>query len=255
MIKCKFCNKISYPRLEIKNWQIFKCQNCKISFLNPEPQNIEKIYDYDYFKNWYLQVYEKRYKYNEKILKKIKKFIPEKCKILDIGCGVGIFMDLMKKKGNEVYGLDISDFALNFCKEKGFKVYNSLSEIDPAEKFDVITIMDVIAHIKNPVDYLQKCKKILHPNGILIIKTPLHSNYLFFIAKVLKFTGKSRAILHLPAQIYHFDKYSILNLTNLTGFKLKKIIIVKEFTEKKFSIINLWKFLIERSMIGIFKNE
>ncbi|MCM8818095.1 MAG: class I SAM-dependent methyltransferase [Candidatus Omnitrophica bacterium] len=255
MVKCLICNGFSRLRFKSQSFKIYQCEDCKTSFLYPLPVNTEKIYDNNYFTLWYIKVYEERKKYFKNLLKKLKKYIPEKGKILDVGCGIGIFMSLMKENDYQVYGQDISSFALDFCKEKGFKVYNYLSEINSQEKFDTITMLDSIAHIKNPIDYLQKCKKLLKQNGVLIIKTPLHSNYLFMIAKILKFTIKEKSILHLPAQIFHFDKYSISKLAKLTGFKLKKIIIFKEFIDKKISFYNIWKLLIERSMIVILKNE
>ncbi|MCM8772855.1 MAG: methyltransferase domain-containing protein [Candidatus Omnitrophica bacterium] len=254
MIECPLCkSRRIYKSWEDGNYKIYKCTNCYVKFLYPIVK-VENLYDSSYFQKWYIEFYQERKKYFKKILKKIKKLIPSKGKILDVGCGIGILLDLASEIGYEVYGQDISDFAIEFCSQKGFKVFKgNLSNLNFEIKFDIITMMDVIAHIKEPVNYLQKCKKLLEKDGILIIKTPLHSNYLFFIAKLFSFTKKSKSILHLPVQIYHFDKNSISKLAYFSGFKILKILTIKEFTGKKFNLLNLWKFFVEKSIIVILK--
>lgn len=259
MKKCKICeSKEIGLRLKIKkDYNIYKCENCQVNFLYPFSENVEKIYDEKYFKRWYLNFYDERKKYFKSLLKKIEKYIPQTGKLIDVGCGVGIFLEVMKEKNYEVCGYDISDFAIDFCRKKGFNVYNKsfLELYFPESSFDLITFFDVVAHLKEPINYLQKCKKMLKKDGVILIKTPLHSNFLFFIAKFLSFIGKSKSILHLPAQIYHFDKNSILKIADITGFKIKKIIITREFINKRISLVNIWKFFFEKSMIVVLKNE
>jgi 2-polyprenyl-3-methyl-5-hydroxy-6-metoxy-1,4-benzoquinol methylase len=253
MVKCLFCGENSTLKLKIENYKIYFCKKCEISFLYPLPENIEKIYNKEYFENWYLPYYNERKKYFERIYLKLKKFIPENGKLLDIGCGVGIFMEMMKEKKYEVIGYEISQFAIEFCKKKGLKVFDSLNFSE--KTFDIITIMDVIAHVKNPIIYLDEIKKILKKNGILIIKTPLHSNYMFFISNTFPFTLKSKAILHIPAQIYHFNKNSILKMAEIKNFKVEKIFIIKEFITRKLSFFNIWKFFVEKSIVAVLRNE
>ncbi|MCM8805035.1 MAG: class I SAM-dependent methyltransferase [Candidatus Omnitrophica bacterium] len=257
MIKCLVCNSVNLRLiLKVNEKRIYKCKNCLICFFNPLPENLENIYNKRYFESWYLKIYEQRKNYFKIFFNNIKNYIPKTGKLLDIGCGIGIFLDLMKEKNYDVYGIDISEFAINFCKKRGFTVYKSFNELNFSEKtFDLITLLDVIAHLKNPIDYLQKCKKLLKRNGILVIKTPLHSDYIFKIAKILLFTGKSNSILHIPTQIYHFDRNSIFKLSELVGLKIKKIIFLKEFISKKISFLNLWKLLVDKSIIAILENE
>jgi len=257
IIRCPICEGESKNFLKIKDFEIFKCENCSVLFLYPIPEKIEEIYNDDYFKKWYLRFYGERKKYFENIWEKIKNYIPDKGKVLDIGCGVGIWLEVLKEKNFEVYGQDISQFATNFCRKRGITIYNqTLIEIDlPENTFDLITMLDVIAHLKNPLEYLKKSKKILKNEGIIVIKTPLHSNFLFFISKLLSSFKKSKSILHIPAQIYHFDKNSISKLVDILGLKILKIFVVKEFINRKISFLNIWKFFMEKSMIIILKNE
>ena len=97
-IICPICEGKSKNFLKIKDFEIFKCENCSVSFLYPIPEKIEEIYNDDYFKKWYLRFYGERKKYFENIWEKIKNYIPDKGKVLDIGCGVGIWLEILKEK-------------------------------------------------------------------------------------------------------------------------------------------------------------
>jgi len=251
MITCPFCKSKSVLIWKEKEYKVYRCLNCGVAFLYPVPKT-EKIYKRDYFEKWYLRYYERRKQYFKNLIEQLQNYFPEKGKILDIGCGVGIFMDIMKEMGWDVYGQDISSFAIEFCKNKGYSVCKNLSEINADGTFDVITMFDVIAHIPNPLHYLEKTHKLLKKNGILIIKTPYHSNFLFKTAKFLTFTGRSRSLLHIPAQIYHFNSFSLKKTIERENFTLKEFLFQNDF----FSYFSVLKILIrvifrEKSIIFI----
>lgn len=261
MIYCPICKNESFLIWEEKKYKVYRCRNCSSAFLYPFPENPEKIYDEKYFGDWYLKYYKERKKYFEELWKKIENLIPEKGKLLDIGCGIGIFMDVAKKKGWEVSGQDISPFAVDYCRKKGYVVYNKpMTEINiPENSFDVITIFDVIAHLQNPIEYIEKAKKILKPQGLLIIKTPYRSKSLFVLARLLAFTGKSKTLLHIPAQIYHFDTQSLKNIVKSKELSLVYTEKIQDFLKidvKNIKILlsNLLKLSkIEQSILSIIK--
>lgn len=258
MVRCPVCQYNGAKLIwKEKKYRVFKCLKCKIAFLNPVPSEIEKIYQKEYFERWYLKYYGERKRYFEKLIEKLNKFLPEKGKLLDIGCGVGIFLDLMKEKGYEVYGQDISTFAVKYCEEKGYKIFKgNFLGIKISEKFDVITMFDVIAHLQQPLEYLKKCKKLLKPKGVLIIKTPYHNDFLFTIARIISFTGKSKSLLHIPAQIFHFNKTSLEKLSELSGFLKISVFTIKEFFSSD-SFLNFHRYIsiIEKAAIYIGNNE
>jgi len=251
MIICPLCKSESMLIWKEKNYKLYRCLNCKVAFLSPIPET-EKIYNREYFEKWYLKYYEERKQYFKNLIEKLKNYLPEKGKILDIGCGVGIFLDIMKEMGWDVYGQDISPFAVKYCKSKGYTVYKNLSEINTEGTFDLITMFDVIAHIPNPLHYLEKVHKLLKEDGILVIKTPYHSNFLFKTAKFLAFTGRSRSLLHIPAQIYHFNSFSLKKILERERFLLKDIFFINEFFSN-FSILStlIQTIFNEKSIISI----
>jgi len=261
MLICPICGK-NKSRLiwQERKYKAYKCKSCKVVFLWPVLENPEKIYNEEYFKKWYLEYYDARKKYFKELFLEVQKFIGEKGKLLDVGCGFGVFLDVAAKKdGWEVYGQEVSPFAVDCCRKKGFEVFDKpLSELNLQENsFDVITVFDVIAHIKDPVSYIKTCKKILKPGGVLIIKTPYHSNSLFFLANLLSFTGKSRSLLHIPAQIFHFNENSLICSMGLFNFKPELMDVIPDFKSASLNIRNILKnfHIGNKSILTILKNE
>jgi ubiquinone/menaquinone biosynthesis C-methylase UbiE len=98
-------------------------------------------------------------------------------RILDIGCGTGKNVEAFSSLG-EVWGLDNSKEAIMFCKKRGLKNLK-LGNLDKTGfkdgYFDVVTMLDVLEHLEDQDKALNEIKRILRPNGILIITVPAFS--------------------------------------------------------------------------------
>jgi len=97
-----------------------------------------------------------------------------KLKILDAGCGKGGLLALLSYRG-EVMGVDASEEAVNFCREKyNFKVQPALIQdlpfVDSA--FDFIFCVDVIEHLEDDLKAMRELYRVLKPGGFLITTIP-----------------------------------------------------------------------------------
>jgi len=250
MIKCPVCAGGSSVIWRERQHRLYRCRKCRIVFLHPVPKNSSAIYNEDYFRKWYIGYYPQRKAYIEKLFSGIEQYAGTKGKMLDVGCGAGILLDVAKESGWEVFGQDVSSFAVDYCRGKGLEVYAcSLTELNlPENSFDLITMFDVIAHLGDPVSYLKSCTRLLKPGGYLAIKTPYHPPSLFLLANLLSFTGKSRSLLHVPAQIFHFDRSSLENINLSSGYRLFNLMKIKDFYSLQ--SVNFFHIIIK-----CFKNE
>ncbi len=108
--------------------------------------------------------------------------------ILDIGCSQGIGPILLGRLGKHVTGVDISQKAVDeanaaLINEKDlvkenvhFKKSDFLAYDANKEQFDTITITEVLEHLVNPEDFVEKAKDLLVDNGTLIITVPFGIN-------------------------------------------------------------------------------
>jgi ubiquinone/menaquinone biosynthesis C-methylase UbiE len=106
-----------------------------------------------------------------KQIKILEKLVSEK-RVLDIGCGVGIFLAMAKKEGWETYGVDESEHASYFA-EKNFniKYHQSLSSF-PGNSMSVIRISHVMEHSTEPDKLFAEISRIIKPSGTLVVIVP-----------------------------------------------------------------------------------
>lgn len=109
-------------------------------------------------------------------------------KILDIGCSQGIGPILLGRSGKQVIGVDISQKAVDEANEAlvqeedsvkenvTFKKADFLAYDAQKEKFDTITITEVLEHLENPEDFIDKAKDLLVNHGTLIVTVPFGIN-------------------------------------------------------------------------------
>jgi len=126
-------------------------------------------------------------------------------KILDVGAGLGFFVKFAGEvEGWAASGLEISPGGHKFAKEKlGLQNYfcGKLEE-QPFEpkSFDIITMWDVIEHLKNPRPVLLKCRELLKDGGLLFLHTP-NGKIQLVKAKVKKaFFGEKEGMRFLEAK-------------------------------------------------------
>jgi SAM-dependent methyltransferase len=94
-------------------------------------------------------------------------------KILDVGCGTGGNLEMLAKFG-AAEGVDVSDDALEFCRQKGLKAHKGLAENLPFddESFDVVTALDVVEHLDDDVSGLKEMYRVLRRGGKTLIFVP-----------------------------------------------------------------------------------
>lgn len=135
--------------------------------------------------------------------------------ILDYGCGTGDFLMKMKELKWEVTGMEPNNAARNLAQAKNSNVHQSLENL-AQKKFDVITLWHVLEHIRDFETQLDHLKKLLNPNGLLIIAVP---NYNSYDAKYYK---EFWAAWDVPRHIWHFSRKGILDIMKSKGFKCIK---------------------------------
>jgi len=170
---CLICKSTNLKLLNNYNKSfLIKCEECRFIFSHKKPSQSELITHYDnYTREDYLSPITIK-RYNE--LLDLMDDYRETNNILDMGCGVGYFLEEAKKRGWNVYGTEFTDDAIEICKNKKIKVYKgTLQEVefDPSY-FDIITSFEVIEHINNPREELNIISKILREGGLFYCTTP-----------------------------------------------------------------------------------
>jgi SAM-dependent methyltransferase len=101
-------------------------------------------------------------------------------RILDVGCGSGIFLDYLKRTipGADLFGFDLNAELLDQLANRGFEVFphtcDNFDKASAAEKtqFDAIAMLQVLEHASEPITFLKSFLRLLRPGGLLILTTP-----------------------------------------------------------------------------------
>ena len=95
-------------------------------------------------------------------------------RILDVGCGTGANLLMLSQYG-EAEGVDVSEDALAFCRERGLeKVKLGAGEELPYEdgSFDLVTALDVVEHMDDDLAGLREMRRVLRPGGRVLLFVP-----------------------------------------------------------------------------------
>ncbi|MDA9101202.1 class I SAM-dependent methyltransferase [Omnitrophica bacterium] len=238
---CIFCSQsqveVLVPKAFLSNpVDVLRCKRCKLVFLDcaagkdeldPEETaywdnaEMKRVYLEKKVQSTFQVEFINRLERMESLVKKGNH------SLLDVGCGVGHFMNAAKKRDWKVTGLDISKIASEAALEAyGVDVkVGTLEEapIKPAT-FDAITMWDVIEHIRRPLENVRAANRLLKINGILVMKTPNEAGLFKKIALFCYrlFGRRGSFLLKYVYYVPHYFSYSRRTMNRLlrqTGFK------------------------------------
>lgn len=212
--KCYLCNNSNFaPVYYLKNRVIFRCLNDDLYF-SIDQKSGQFAYDDNYYQ-------ESPYGQNNPLTNiyfqdKLNRI--NRPNILDVGCGWGNFLEVVKKNDNLSYlGIDLSEEAIKICKRKDLNCQKidliKLGSKKNLPKFTIISFFQVIEHMKNPLEYLKAAKKLLKKNGIILITTPNNSSPLRSIF------GSHWSVYNTPSHYFFYSKKTLGLLLKTAGFK------------------------------------
>lgn len=138
-------------------------------------------------------------------------------KYLDVGCAGGFGLLAAKKRGATVYGVDVSEEAINRCRNKGFEnsYVGEMVDLKLVDKMDVVTMRDVLEHMQDPLANLSALNNILNVGGIVLVK-----NNIFSLKKFIKDKNYFLRYFEPPYHCSYFSEKLILRMFDMAGFKL-----------------------------------
>lgn len=227
--KCLICDSTSDFLIEKDGYDHYRCPECKLIFVHPQPDQkflAEEVYSE---KSGY-QGNKKNDLANAKpvdkqslVLSYLKK--GNGGRFLDIGSSSGEMLYWVKKLGYEVQGVELNPRTAAIAKENGLNVF--VGALENAnfknESFDVIFMGDLIEHVKDPAALLMTAKKLLKKSGELIILTPNFDCYwsraTFGLWKTFRIPW---SMLTPPHHLFNFSTGNLSKLLRQNGFNVKK---------------------------------
>ena len=95
---------------------------------------------------------------------------------LEIGCGHGAFVALLRELGFDAIGVDLSGWVVEFARKTfGVSVLQgTLETLDLEPGFTCVAAFDVLEHLVDPLETMRRCRRLLAPNGVVLLQTPCY---------------------------------------------------------------------------------
>jgi 2-polyprenyl-3-methyl-5-hydroxy-6-metoxy-1,4-benzoquinol methylase len=240
-IICKICSSDkTFFLYRLPFFKVYRCSTCGTGFANKKftKEDFDRIYAESYYDSWKgtenklskdvkNQVKNMKLKTFGNYLNLLKTNSLKKKKLLDVGCATGYLLEKAKQLGYDPYGVEYSHFAAKeAAKRFPKKIFSGSLEQAKYKSsfFDVVTLIDVIEHVEDPQKQMKEVKRILKPNGHIIVVTP---NLESLWSKILKSNWTNLKEEH----IFYFTPSSLKFLIKKSGFEiLYSSVVTKHLT-------------------------
>ncbi len=240
--RCLLCNgPHAHTLIEAPDFQggtglvfaVVQCDECGLCFTNPRPDGscLAQFYPNDYRPH---QTGQKPTTANKPGLVRgwLARLRPDRSpipwtgqgRLLDFGCGGGAFLTTMQGQGWTVTGLDTSAATvLRLRTETGMRVLlGTLPHPElQAESFDLITMWHALEHVPDPRAVLREARRLLTPEGRLLIAVPNIDSLAFRVF------GQHWFGLDVPRHLTHFTPWTLHLMLERTGFRVESIRMVR----------------------------
>lgn len=161
-------------------YSFLRCRGCGLLFLDPLPtqEALAAAYPPDYAcyrqgpgNPWSELAFRVGLR---RLVRAVERVRPAPGKLLDVGCGTGAFLEAMRARGWEVWGVEPHPGAAAQCRARGLEVLQAefSSGQWPPGTFDVITMWHVLEHVPDPRGFLGAAAQVLREGGWLVVTVP-----------------------------------------------------------------------------------
>ena len=141
-------------------------------------------------------------------------------RLIDVGCGAGLFLRVAAKRGWEVHGTEFGERAIAACKANGIKMIKGqlVAGNYPPGYFDVVCSFEVLEHLSHPDPELRQMVVILREGGLLYATTPN------FNCLARRLDPSNWNVASYPEHLNYFTPASFDRLMSRTGFQKRWLV-------------------------------
>ncbi|MBW2004221.1 MAG: class I SAM-dependent methyltransferase [Deltaproteobacteria bacterium] len=198
---------------------VYRCDECYLDFLETwdDEKRVYSFYDRD---NYVFKpnVTGEKMKYNEYEgrFKRVFPFLKQDTKLLDIGCGDGTFLRMVRPHVAVAEGTEITTYHVNNLRKEGVKIWDCfLHEMTPEGPYDIICLFALLEHVPKVMKFLNDLKsRFTHEKTQIFIEVPNLLDPLTSCYDVREY----RDFFYREYHLYYFSEKSLNKLINKAGF-------------------------------------
>lgn len=213
--------------------RLWKCTACGIYFAQPSPDRAKLTQIFDQrFTGSKEQVEGIFWQNREPVLQGVAAEIHAASRpgrILDIGCGNGLFLSqFFDPREWDRWGVEISSTAAQQARSRGLTVAPEVPSIQEGS-FDVITILDTLYYLPQPLELLRQVREFVRPGGLLVVECPHGGLRVWRGCKPLgrALSLKTRHLLSTSDHVTYITPACMAEMFRRAGFSLDTILPVR----------------------------
>lgn len=199
---------------------VLRCAGCGLVFAGdiPDDEEIERRYA-DYYSERNTTISDVTRKRYVELLRSFQTY--STCnRILDVGCGCGFFLAEALQAGWYAYGTEVSRSAAYYAEKVGVAAGRIFVGDVPAAgfelgSFDVVTMFEVIEHLRDPAGVLRVVWHLLRDGGLLYLTTPNYDSLSRYLL------GSSWRIILPREHLFYFTAASLGPLLRMSGYEVR----------------------------------
>jgi len=208
-----------------KGYDLLSCRRCGLFWTDPlqyhQPQTtVEETYPSEtiYLSNSLPQ--KKRFRGQLKTFLRASGFEDVKSlRVLEVGSGLGFFLDACEEMGIAAEGCDIVERAVQYANRERTRVrLGTLDDYYGDESFDAIFAFNLIEHLPHPKAFLTEARRILKPGGSLVLETPIQESLFHWLARAGHTLSQGRLNFFGMKPGGHIYKFSKKTFRKENGF-------------------------------------
>jgi 2-polyprenyl-3-methyl-5-hydroxy-6-metoxy-1,4-benzoquinol methylase len=227
-IACECCGVQELVQISKKRgWRILKCSRCGLFFVSPQPTSQQLATFYNKSSGYFATAESDLSKTPPNASIWLHKLLTstgmKPGKLLDVGCSTGQLIYHLKNMGWQVAGIEVNADAVDIAKRNNLDV--RVGELEEGQyqngTFDIITMGDVIEHVRSPLQVLTISYNLLREGGLLFINTPnARSGFAIsslLLSKLLKFSWPHS---EAPYHLFEFTPETLSQLLSRIEFDI-----------------------------------
>lgn len=165
----------------VNGYTLVRCRSCDLAFIANPPAPAELAAMYQAGNDYHVTLHDPAsadYAKMAMIARRHMAFVrrwASRGTLLDVGCSTGLFLHEAKQAGFDASGVEFSAASAQFARDHfGLQIADGdIHAIDgEAERYDILTMFDVIEHVRDPAGDIAAAHRLLKPGGIFILSTP-----------------------------------------------------------------------------------
>jgi 2-polyprenyl-3-methyl-5-hydroxy-6-metoxy-1,4-benzoquinol methylase len=210
-----------------QTFHIVECGQCGLLRLSPQPgpSDFDRYYPANYwFENKQNTVDSMEQLYRRLVLRDHLRFVAHALRqvreggpVLDAGCGGGLFLGMLRQRGFQVLGMDISSDAARLAwRQQGVPAVAGELSANPIAPGScaAVTMFHVLEHVSEPQHYMEQAHSLLRPNGRFVVQVPNAACWQFALL------GRAWNGVDAPRHLHLFRAIDVEKMLERSGFEI-----------------------------------